>query len=427
MHQRNKIATLKLFFRFLQGFFEGMMGSRVGTTKALAPEPTDDSGEGGWGADDDLVLEYEEGLGDDGDDDKDQSGKVGGEGGGWDVDDGDLELPPDLDVGTVAPTGEEGYFVPPTKGHSPTQFWTTNSQLAVDHFAAGSFESALRLLHDQVGVVDFGPYKHLALTIFARSRTSFHALPEMPSLYGYPQRNWKEAGAKGGLPAIGLRVSDLVQRLQVSYQLTTSGKFGEAVDKFQAILLSIPLLVVDTKQEIADAQQLLTICREYIVGLKMEINRKELPKETLDDQKRSCEMAAYFTHCSLQPVHQILTLRTSLNLFFKLKNFKTAASFARRLLETGPKPEVAQQTRKILQACDKNLVDEHQLQYDEHNPFSVCAETYKPIYRGKPEEKCPLCQASYFPQFKGKICNVCCVAEIGKDTIGLRISPLQFR
>jgi coatomer protein complex subunit alpha (xenin) len=41
----------------------------------------------------------------------------------------------------------------------------------------------------------------------------------------------------------------------------------------------------------------------------------------------------------------VLTLRTALNLFFKLKNFKTAGSFARRLLELGPKPEVAQQTR----------------------------------------------------------------------------------
>ena len=54
-------------------------------------------------------------------------------------------------------------------------------------------------------------------------------------------------------------------------------------------------------------------------------------------------MAAYFTHCQLQSSHLVLTLRTALNLFFKLKNYKTAASFARRLLELGPKPEVAQQ------------------------------------------------------------------------------------
>lgn len=57
----------------------------------------------------------------------------------------------------------------------------------------------------------------------------------------------------------------------------------------------------------------------------------------------SLQMAAYFTHCNLQPVHMVLVLRTALNLFFKLRNFKTAASFARRLLELGPKPDVAQQ------------------------------------------------------------------------------------
>lgn len=63
-------------------------------------------------------------------------------------------------------------------------------------------------------------------------------------------------------------------------------------------------------------------------------------------------MAAYFTHCNLQPVHMVLVLRTALNLFFKLKNFKTAAGFARRLLELGPKPEVAQQVRP---GCHENL------------------------------------------------------------------------
>ena len=60
------------------------------------------------------------------------------------------------------------------------------------------------------------------------------------------------------------------------------------------------------------------------------------------------QMAAYFSHCNLQPVHLILTLRTALNLFFKLKNYKTAASFARRLLELGPRPEVSQQVSRHL-------------------------------------------------------------------------------
>ena len=33
-------------------------------------------------------------------------------------------------------------------------------------------------------------------------------------------------------------------------------------------------------------------------------------------------------------------------------------------------------------------------------------------FRGKPQEKCPLCQASYFPDYKGNVCNVCKVSWI---------------
>ncbi len=104
--------------------------------------------------------------------------------------------------------------------------------------------------------------------------------------------------------------------------------------------MQVPLVVVESKQDESEAFQLRDICTNYLVGLTMETRRKELPKGTPAEQRRLCEMAAYFTHCNLQPVHQILTLRTACNLFFKLKNFKTAGSFARRLLELGPKPEV---------------------------------------------------------------------------------------
>lgn len=59
---------------------------------------------------------------------------------------------------------------------------------------------------------------------------------------------------KNALPAVGLKLNDLIQRLQLCYQLTTAGKFEEAVEKFRSILLSVPLLVVDNKQEIAEVR-----------------------------------------------------------------------------------------------------------------------------------------------------------------------------
>lgn len=305
--------------------------------------------------------------------------------------------------------------------------WVNNSRLAVDHILAGSFETAFRLLHEQSGVVNFEPFKQLFMVSYARSRTAFQAISPLPPLNGHMLRNLSETNMKNAVPAIGCKLNNLIERLQSCYQLTTSGKFQDAIERFRMLMLSIPLLVVESKAEISEVQQLLEICREYVLGLSLELERKAMPKDTLEQQKRTCEMAAYFTHCKLEAIHQILTLRTAVNLFFKLKNYKTAGSFARRLLELGPRTEVAQQTRKILQACEKNPVDQHALQYDEHNPFAVCGLSYKPIYRGKPEVKCPFCQASYFPEYKGSICNVCSVSEIGKETSGPLVSPLQFR
>lgn len=88
----------------------------------------------------------------------------------------------------------------------------------------------------------------------------------MPSVFAYPHRNWREAGAKGGHPAVWVKLSDQVLKLQQCYRLITLGKFKEAVDMLRSILLSVSLLVVDTRQDITETQQLLQICREYILG-----------------------------------------------------------------------------------------------------------------------------------------------------------------
>ena len=103
-------------------------------------------------------------------------------------------------------------------------------------------------------MVQFAPYKSLFMQTLSRGRTCYLGLPSLPCLRGNPQRNWKDCGAKQGLPAVGLRLSDLIARLQQCYQLTTAGRFEEAVERFRAILLSVPLLVVDNKQEIAEVR-----------------------------------------------------------------------------------------------------------------------------------------------------------------------------
>jgi len=388
---------------------------------AFAAEENDEEAGEEWGVDGDLMVDEEGNLEIDDDDQLEGKG-AGGEEDGWDVGD-DLALPADIDVGKIG--GDETDFTVPTHGQPPSTHWTNNSRLVFDQVAAGDFDSAARLLLDQLGVRNLEPFKHLFLTTHARARTSYNAVPLAPSNFGYPLRNWEDATGKSGLPAVGIKLSQLAQRLQQCYRLTTDGKFADAVIKFRHLLLSVPLLVVNSKQEVAEAQQLIEICREYLVGLLLESARKERPKESVEDAKRNLEMAAYFTHCHLQPTHQILTLRTAANLSFKLNQKKTCASFCRRCIELGPKPEVATQMRKMLAVCEKDSTDAHKLNYDEHNPFTLCSRTFIPLYRGKPQTKCPFCGASFAPNLQGEICDVCQVAEIGRDVIGLRISSVQ--
>lgn len=86
-------------------------------------------------------------------------------------------------------------------------------------------------------------------------------------------------------------------------------------------------------------KELVGICKEYVTALRCELKRKELRE---DDMARAAELAAYFTHCNLQPVHLALSLRSAMTIFFKLKNLGTCAHFCRRLLELNPGQKVGE-------------------------------------------------------------------------------------
>ena len=135
------------------------MAARTIASAAVAAADEDAGVADGWGDDADLGLD---------DEDKPAAAAGGGAGdseedgeGGWEVGDDDLELPADV-VAAGHKGGdddENGYYVPPTRGQPPLQGWAAHSQLAIDHATAGSFETAFRLLNDQIGVVNFEPFK----------------------------------------------------------------------------------------------------------------------------------------------------------------------------------------------------------------------------------------------------------------------------
>lgn len=408
-HLSSSRSLLQLKLASTTASSTGGKGKASGAAFAANEDNDYDEGEG-WGDDDEYLVD------DDGNVEKDEGDE--GEEEGWGVDE-------QLDIPDIPDEKDSDGFVLPVRGQPPSTHWPNTSKLVADHVSSGSFETAAKMLHDQLAITNLGPFKPLFLSIYARSRTSLEGIPNGGNIFVYPLRNWEEASGRAGLPTIPIKVGDLAKDLQQAYLQTTSGKFTEAISSFRNILLSIPLLVVNSKQENAEAEQLIEICREYLGGLLLETKRKEMPKNSPEDLKRNAELTALFTHFDLQPVHRILTLRAAVNTFFKMKQFKTCMNFCRRLLDIGPKPEVATQIRKVLVTVEKDPKDVLSLDYDENNPFNVCARDFIPIYRGKPSTRCNFCGTTFSPQYEGSLCDVCQVSQIGAHASGLRISSLQ--
>ena len=216
----------------------------------------------------------------------------------------------------------------------------------------------------------------------------------------------------------------MVEKLRVAYKATFEGKFQEALAQFQYILHAILFLVAESRQEVNEIKELIQICREYVLGIQMELERKDLAVAK-QNPPRQVELSAYFTHCKLQPVHLVLALRSAMNSSFKIKNYGMAGSFARRLLELNPKAEVANQARKVAKLCERTPVDQQNVNYDSRNPFVLCGTSHYPIYQGTPVSRCPYCSAAHGVSCKGSVCTVCNLAQIGKECGGPQFLPAQ--
>ncbi|KFK23046.1 hypothetical protein AALP_AAs62140U000300 [Arabis alpina] len=207
---------------------------------------------------------------------------------------------------------------------------------------------------------------------------------------------------------------ELKEKLNAGYKATTTGKLTKALRIFHSILHTIPLVLVESrKEEVNEIKKLIIIVKEYVLGLQMELKRREIKD---DDTTRQQELAAYFTHCNLQTPHLRLALLSAMSVCYKANNLATASSFATRFLETNPTVEShVKAASKVIHAAECNMTDETKLKYDFRNPFVICGATYVPIYMGEKYVSCPYCTARFVPSQEGNICTVCDLEVIGAD------------
>ncbi|XAR61695.1 hypothetical protein NMG60_11016187 [Bertholletia excelsa] len=333
-----------------KGIFEGGLDN-MGKG---AVEDYEDAADADWGEDLDIVDVENMENGDISVVLEDEQAQEEAEEGGWDLE--DLDLPPDTDTPTTASAARSSVFITPSPGMPVSQIWVQKSSLAAEHAAAGNFDTAMRLLTRQLGIKNFAPLRPLFIDLHMGSHSYLRAFSSAPIISVAIERGWSESVSPNvrNPPALVFNFVQLEEKLKAGYKATTAGKFSEALRLFLGILHTIPLIVVESRREVDEVKELIIIVKEYVLGLRMELKRRELK----DNPIRQQELAAYFTHCNLQLPHLRLALLNAMTVCYKAGNLSTAANFARRLLETNPTAEnQAKTARQVLQAAERNMKD----------------------------------------------------------------------
>ena len=314
--------------------------------------------------------------------------------------------------------GQQDFTLPPA-GKSALECWVNNSSHAADHAAAGSISTACQLLHRQIAASNFVALQSSILGSYLAAMATIPGIPGSMNLSIPLMRN-DANGHPGGdsLPIQNCTLKNVMDSTRNGYKAFQTGKFADAKVAFEQVLLSIPFCVTNNRSEASEVKELLEIAREYITAIRIKNAMAEVT-----DPARGTELSAYFTHCNLQPPHLLLALRSAMGTAFKNKNFITAASFARRLLElpdikSERNADLRVKASKVLQKSEAMARNEHNLNYNDSSVFRIDCKNFVPKY-GNEGIKCAYCGSVYDSEMNGKLCLTCNLSTVGVETIGL--------
>jgi len=307
--------------------------------------------------------------------------------------------------------------------------WLKKRKLAADLIAAGEFDEALSLLKRRLGVINADPLEPLFRDAYWAACSSVPSLPQTPSL-NWPLLAEGSIKGQGAVPVILHTKSMIIDRVKAAQKLTTEGKFADAMGVFRNALLMIPLSAASDATEEQNLLDIIEICRDYITFTRLEAARGQAMQAS--QHSRNIELAAYMTCVKVtSKIHKFLALQRATLTAFKLQNFVTAASFAKRIVQTDwsdqIKSEQVAKARQILATCEKTATDAHTINFDstESDPIiKLCSSSFTRIGESEPVVKCPYCNAMYKAQYKGSLCETCRLCEIGANTLGTQLRPI---
>lgn len=153
-------------------------------------------------------------------------------------------------------------------------------------------------------------------------------IPGFPGTTSMSVPLYRVANDRQTLPLSVYRIEHLSQIMKMGLRFFQMGKFEECLTAFRQLLVILPIMVVENKEEENKLKEMLTTAREYILAVLLEFARRE----NKADVQKSLAYSYAMTHCDLQPSHMLLALNLAMVAAFKIENFIDAAKFANRIL-----------------------------------------------------------------------------------------------
>lgn len=338
--------------------------------------------------------------------------ELGDEEDAWDLGDDDL----DVELDTAEEEIENQADI--SKLPKELKTWVKNSKTAGAYIAAGKFDIAASMLNKQAGIKNFEPFRQRFLEVYTSSKLSITTFDEETNgnlpVYISDVEKANEGKILGLVPGYD-QLEDLVQE---GFKLFKSNQLESSIEIFRKIIYIIATLSLTSDDEEGKCKEILDICKEYIIGLQIELTRRALPPTEI---KRNLELAAYFTHVNLQPAHRLNALQVAMTQSFKAKNYHYASYFATEFLKIMSSGNRAEQARKIQAKSENIATDAISIDFDPFTEWEICAGDFVPIYKGEEIVREKMLGVGYGKSWKGKICKVTLVSEIGGIGSGLRL------
>jgi len=225
-----------------------------------------------------------------------------------------------------------------------------------------------------------------------------------------------------GLPYQGELLKVLQQRRVLAFKSILKGKFVNAIPLLREISLRALFLKFE-KDNFESCRELVESCKNGILLCQIQEKYKTLSIKS--DGAEKAQLAVVMSRIPNLPAKiQLLLLKQAVSVLFKTENYTTVQDSCRRFIElansAGKAEGMSKQIKQVRAVLVKSQGKEDSDEFPNynHSPFTICCQSWRPLFRGDPVVTDAFLGGQYSPEYSGEISRLCGISRIKSNLLG---------